>query len=112
MKRPSPRGSRFFVAAAVVGATAVLAVLPAAAGAARPATDLATASAPAVATASAAVFPPGGISVPLDGGVIKQPEPPLFPGLYTIQAMPLAVTIGWFDRSKDEQKFVLYRRDL
>lgn len=64
------------------------------------------------ATASAGISPilGGGIVIG-PGSVFKLPSPPAFPGLYDLQAMPLAVTVHWYDRSSDEQKFVLYRRD-
>jgi hypothetical protein len=59
--------------------------------------------------ASLAVFRPPITRPPI--GVIAQPRPPLAPGLYPLQPSPLAVTVRWYDRSTDEQKFVLYRRD-
>src|SRR5271167_582972 len=44
-------------------------------------------------------------------GRFKLPPVPTFPGVYPLQASPLTVTVHWYDRSTDEQKFVLYRRD-
>src|SRR5205823_6070506 len=100
----------------VVGAAAALGLFPASAAPAVPATGLATASASALSTASAPTpaltAVTGGIVAPIGGGVIKLPDPPLFPGMYTMQVMPLSVTIAWLDRSSDEQRFVLYKRDL
>jgi hypothetical protein len=81
--------ARALAAAIVVGAACVLGLLPAAA---------------------VAAGPPGGIVGPFGGGVIKAPSPPAQPGLYALQASPTAVIVGWYDRSTDEQKFVLYRR--
>lgn len=65
------------------------------------------------ATASAARLkriPVGGI-VGLPGGGIKLPPGPTFPGVYSLQANPNSVTVRWYDRSTDEQKFIVYRRD-
>jgi hypothetical protein len=67
------------------------------------------------AAASAATtihFPTTGIAKFPGGGVIKLPPGPLSPGVYQLQAMPLAVTIRWYDRSTNEQKFILYKRTL
>ena len=115
MNRHSLLGHRAFAAAIVVVGAAVLGLLQASGAAAAPPKGQADVLAPAHPKASApvpgAASAVGGIIGPIGGGVIKPLAPPLFPGLYTIQAMPLAVTIGWYDRSTDEQKFVLYRRD-
>jgi hypothetical protein len=62
-------------------------------------------------TASAArVRLPTGIAAP-PGGVIKLPPGPTSPGVYPLQASASAVTVRWYDRSSNEQKFVVYRRD-
>jgi hypothetical protein len=62
-------------------------------------------------TASAAtVRRPGNVVRP-SPGLFKLPPVPTFPGVYPLQASPLTVTVHWYDRSTDEQKFVLYRRD-
>jgi hypothetical protein len=60
-------------------------------------------------TASAAV-PPRGVFRP-PGGVFKLPSPPVSPGLYQLASSQQAVTVGWYDRSTNEQKFVVYKRD-
>lgn len=59
-------------------------------------------------TAAAAVRPPG----PPPGGVIKAPSGPVSPGLDQLASSQHAVTVGWYDRSTNEQKFVVYKRNL
>ena len=59
-------------------------------------------------TAAAAVRPPG----PPPAGVIKGPSGPLAPGLYQLASSQHAVTVGWYDRSSNEQNFVVYKRNL
>lgn len=61
-------------------------------------------------TASAAVRPPQ--TPPVHGGTIMGPSGPLFPGLYQLAASQHAVTVGWYDRSTNEQQFVVYKRNL
>jgi hypothetical protein len=61
-------------------------------------------------TAAARVLYPIGVRGP-SGGVIKAPNGPDSPGLYSLQASSGAVTVGWSDRSTDEQKFLVYKRD-
>lgn len=51
-----------------------------------------------------------GISPP--AGVIAQPPVPLFPGICPLEAAPQSVTVCWYDRSTDETKFVVYKRDV
>jgi len=46
------------------------------------------------------------------GGVVSWPAGPAAPGLFSIQASSAAVTINWADASTNEDKFVVYRRDL
>jgi hypothetical protein len=60
--------------------------------------------------ASAAVRPPTGIAPP-GHGVIKLPPGPTSPGVYPLAASASAVTVRWYDRSSDEQTFIVYRRD-
>lgn len=60
------------------------------------------------------VGPPGLVIKPPPGppvGPVKQPAGPAFPGLCPLQPLPLSVTVCWYDRSTDEQRFVVYRRD-
>ncbi len=40
------------------------------------------------------------------------PSGPLAPGLYPLAASARAVTVDWYDRSTNEQQFVVYKRDL
>ena len=61
-------------------------------------------------TATAAVRPPGAFRPP--GGVLKAPSAPVSPGLYQLAASQQAVTVGWSDHSTNEQKFVVYKRNL
>jgi hypothetical protein len=61
-------------------------------------------------TAAAAMRPPG-VHLP-PGGVFKLPSPPVSPGLYQLASSQQAVTVSWYDRSTDEQQFVVYKRDL
>src|SRR5581483_3952208 len=61
-------------------------------------------------TAAAAVRPPQ--TAPVHGGTIMGPSGPLFPGLDQLAASPHAVTVGWYDRSTNEQQFIVYKRDL
>src|SRR3954454_1678517 len=49
-----------------------------------------------------ATTPPRGIALP---------PAPTSPGTYPLAANASAVTLRWYDRSKDEQKFVVYRRN-
>jgi hypothetical protein len=58
-------------------------------------------------TATAAVHPP---TAP-PAGVIKSPSGPVSPGLYQLAPSQNAVTVGWYDRSTNEQKFVVYKRN-
>src|SRR5262245_66052676 len=46
------------------------------------------------------------------GGVVSWPIGPAASGLFSIQASASAVTINWADASTNEDKFVVYRRDL
>src|SRR5262245_40143019 len=46
------------------------------------------------------------------GGVVSWPAGPAAPGLFSIQASSAAVTIKWVDASTNEDKFVVYRRDV
>jgi hypothetical protein len=46
------------------------------------------------------------------GGVVSWPIGPTPPGLYSIHASSSAVTIDWADASTNEDKFVVYRRDI
>lgn len=57
------------------------------------------------------VSPPTPPVVKAPPSVIKQAPVPLFPGICPLQATPSAVTVCWYDRSTDEQKFVVYKRD-
>src|SRR5262249_46741599 len=59
---------------------------------------------------SAVASPPGPIAPP--PGPSKLPPVPAEPGTWPLQATAASVTVHWFDRSDDEQKFVLYKRDL
>jgi hypothetical protein len=61
--------------------------------------------------ASAAPRPPGGILAP-PPGPIKPPPPPAAPLAQPLTATRLDVTIHWQDRSTNEQKFVVYKRDV
>jgi hypothetical protein len=61
-------------------------------------------------TAAAAIRPPQ--TAPVHGGTIMGPSGPLFPGLDQLAASPHAVTVGWYDRSTDEQQFIVYKRNL
>ena len=88
MHRPSLPGPRAFAAAVAVVAGSFLA--------------------PVQSAAAGIIPPPIGVIPPIIG--IVQPPAPVSPGVYPLKAMPLAVTIDWYDRSTDEQKFVLYRR--
>ena len=63
------------------------------------------------AAASAAQGPPGGIVVP-PPGPIKPLPPPVAPLAQPLTATGLDVTIRWQDRSTNEQKFVVYKRDV
>src|SRR5450631_2497499 len=64
----------------------------------------------APAAVSAAPRPPGGILAP-PPGPIKPPPPPAAPLAQPLTATRLDVTIHWQDRSTNEQKFVVYKRD-
>ena len=49
-------------------------------------------------------------TVPITG--VFEPMPvPLFPGVSPLQTSQKAVVVNWYDRSTDEQSFVVYRRD-
>ena len=49
-------------------------------------------------------------TVPITG--VFEPMPvPLFPGVRPLQTSQKAVVVNWYDRSTDEQSFVVYRRD-
>ncbi len=63
-------------------------------------------------TSSATAFVrPIGVRAP-SSGVFKLPSGPISPGLHQLQASSGSVTVGWYDRSTDEQKFVVYKRNL
>ena len=53
--------------------------------------------------------PGKGIRPPV--GVIAQVPVPLFPGICPLQAAQQTVTVCWYDRSTDETKFIVYKRD-
>jgi hypothetical protein len=57
-------------------------------------------------TAAAVAHPPG------NRAPIMAPSGPLAPGLYPLAASAHAVTVDWYDRSTNEQQFVVYKRDL
>jgi hypothetical protein len=93
----------------------VLALLPATAAAAMPAR--AAVVAPSAGLASPTVATPVSTSsvapiVVRTSGGITLGRAPDAPGLYPLQPMSLAVTIRWYDRSTNEQKFILFRRDV
>ena len=71
------------------------------------------AGAPGAAESRASQSPspaPGGVIRP-PVGVIAQVPVPLFPGICPLQAAPQTVTVCWYDRSTDETKFIVYKRD-
>jgi hypothetical protein len=117
MRQSSLRRDWVFPAAILLAAVFVSGLLASSAGA-LPGSGLATTptpprangSTPGALTGGGTANPGGGTANP-GGGTADPNTGPLAPGLSALQATAHSVTVGWFDRSTDEQKFVLYRRD-
>jgi hypothetical protein len=72
-----------------------------------------TGAAPPVVTSPVAASPVAAgpvISLPKTGIIARLPIPAV-PGEYPLQTSQDAVVVPWYDRSTDEQSFIVYRRD-
>jgi hypothetical protein len=75
-------------------------------------TPLTATTAPVTVQGTGAQAPAGAlVSTRLPAMVLPVPSGPLAPGPGQLVAYRYSVTVNWYDRSSDEQSFVVYRRD-